>query len=564
MRALVVALLLLALVLVALPDTARATSGTCNPTACKATIDRTISTNTWGVTIVTDKIAIDNSAVSVSNLTIGVPSSVATHLQAFQANDSSNDLQVSRSATLNGTYTSLTVFFPTLVTSYNFTLYTVYWGLLSYSTGSSSYSFMVNPFPVIDNSYSTSVTTTFMNDGGWSSPQIGPPVSSPLQGPYAVPSLKPFNTTVWRITFSSATSQNLLSVSAGRTIRITPSNSIQIEDDYNLTNLGPSLASVSFTVPKGVTNIFEDYVLGLEIDQPSTTPTPTTNPDGTSTVTFTPSFGALSQNESVKVKISYTLSPTSYLIPESVGTFTLNSALFNNVKFYSPSLQTRILTPMGFRLNSLRGETAQSSGNQMTFQSSSVSPLSKLGFSMTYQLDPFWATISPLSWATLIEIALAGSVVAVWRAPGVAGALGVPVQLITRFVDLYDEKSSMRMESDKMEDDVARGSLNRFDYRQRRRSLDRRMSEVDRELGSVKSELSGASGRYQEMVKRIERSEAELQVIRTTSADLKNQNRTGKISRDLYDSLYSDLVRRKEKAEQSIDTVIINLREEIR
>ncbi|HYY91273.1 MAG TPA: hypothetical protein VE955_04735, partial [Candidatus Dormibacteraeota bacterium] len=150
------------------------------------------------------------------------------------------------------------------------------------------------------------------------------------------------------------------------------------------------------------------------------------------------------------------------------------------------------------------------------------------------------------------------------RGPGVAGALGVPVQLITRFVDLYDEKSSMRMESDKMEDDVARGSLNRFDYRQRRRTLDRRMSEVDRELGSVKSELSGASGRYQEMVKRIERSEAELQVIRTTSADLKNQNRTGKISRDLYDSLYSDLVRRKEKAEQSIDTVIINLREEIR
>jgi archaellum component FlaC len=219
---------------------------------------------------------------------------------------------------------------------------------------------------------------------------------------------------------------------------------------------------------------------------------------------------------------------------------------------------------MGFRLNSLTGENAQSSSNQMTFQSTSVSPLSKLSFSMTYQLDPFWAAVSPLSWVTLIEVALAGSVIAVWRGPGVAGALGVPVQLITRFVDLYDEKSSMRMESDKMEDDVARGSLNRFDYRQRRRSLDRRMSEVDRELGSVKSELSGASGRYQEMVKRIERSEAELQVIRTTSADLKNQSRTGKISRDLYDSLYSDLVRRKEKAEQSIDTVIINLREEIR
>ena len=122
----------------------------------------------------------------------------------------------------------------------------------------------------------------------------------------------------------------------------------------------------------------------------------------------------------------------------------------------------------------------------------------------------------------------------------------------------------MSMESEKMEEDVGRGSLNRFDYRQRRRSLDRRMSEVDRALASVKTELSTESPRYMDMVKKLERAEAELQVIRTTSADLKNQNRNGKISRDLYDSLNSDLIRRKEKAQQAIDTIIINLREEIR
>ena len=53
-------------------------------------------------------------------------------------------------------------------------------------------------------------------------------------------------------------------------------------------------------------------------------------------------------------------------------------------------------------------------------------------------------------------------------------------------------------------------------------------------------------------------------MTRTTSADLKNQYRGGKMSRDLYESLSSDLARRKEKAQQSIDTAIINLREEIR
>ncbi|HEX4919563.1 MAG TPA: hypothetical protein VFV92_02360, partial [Candidatus Bathyarchaeia archaeon] len=149
--------------------------------------------------------------------------------------------------------------------------------------------------------------------------------------------------------------------------------------------------------------------------------------------------------------------------------------------------------------------------------------------------------------------------------PGAVASLsGAPSQLISRFVDLYDEKSSLRMESDKMEEDIARGGMNRYDYKQRRRSLDRQLSEIDRSLAPVKEQLSSAQGRYQEMIKRIERAEAELQVIKTTSADLRNQYRSGRLSRDLYDSLSSDLARRKERTQQTIDTTIINLREEIR
>src|SRR5207253_8515174 len=224
----------------------------------------------------------------------------------------------------------------------------------------------------------------------------------------------------------------------------------------------------------------------------------------------------------------------------------------NNVQFYAPTLQAKIVTPMGFRLNSITGQTPQASGSQMLFLTNNASPLSNLDFSLTYQLDPFWASLSPLSWAALVELALAGSVIAVWKGPGAGAALGVPVQLITKFVDLYDEKSSMRLESDKMEEDVARGALNRFDYKQRRRMLDRRMTEIDRSLAPVEEQLAAAQGRYSDMIKRIERAEVELTVIKTTSADLRNQNRSGKISRDLYESLNADLVRRKQKAEQTI------------
>jgi hypothetical protein len=564
MRVLAVAILCLALAFIVLPAPARATSPQlCTTAICKANITRTIATNSWGVTTVTDNVVL-NSSNPVSQLVLGVPTSVSSDLRFFKAVDSSGtSLQVSSS--LNETYTGLTVLFPTTESHYNFTLTTLYWGLLAYSNSSSSYTFSINPFPVIDSLYDANVSTTFSYTGGWSSPKIAPPINQTLVSTaYTATNLNPYNTTMWQITFASATSQNLFLVSAGRTITITPSDSVQVTDAYNLTNLGPTVSSIPFTLPKGVSRIAETYVLGLEIDQPSTSGTATTNPDGTSTVTFTPSFGSLPYNQTVKVKISYTLSPNTYLSSKSIGSFTLNFALFNNVQFYAPSLQTKIETPMGFRLNSLTGQVPQSSGSPIVFQSSTVSPASNLSFTMTYQLDPFWATVSPLAWAVLIELALAGSVIAMGRGTGAGAATGVPVQLITKFADLYDEKSSMSMESDKMEDDVARGALNRYDYRQRRRSLDRRMDEIDKALASVKADLAAESPRYQDMIKKLERAEAELQVIRTTAADLKNQNRSGKISRDLYDSLSSDLVRRKERAQQAIDTAIINLREEIR
>src|SRR5437867_10400447 len=109
MRALVVALLLLTIVLVALPGPARAASPTtCAQSACNAIITRTIATNSWGVTVVSDKVVL-NSTSPVSHLTIGVPTSVSKDLRSWQANDTSGaNLLVSISAS-NATFTSLDV-----------------------------------------------------------------------------------------------------------------------------------------------------------------------------------------------------------------------------------------------------------------------------------------------------------------------------------------------------------------------------------------------------------------------------------------------------------------------
>jgi len=578
MRALFAVLLLLALTVVLLPHPAIA-AGDCQKSTCSASFQRTISTNPWGVTIVNDYVNL-NSTVPVAHLTFGIPASVSGNLRLTLATAQGVNLQVSKqNPTPNQNYTTLNVQFPSSETKYTFNVTTVFTSLLSYSPGSNSFTFEANPFPLVDGTYNVTSAKVTLQTGDWQSPKIPLPLNQTITGgtfACTLPStgsdnclnsapLKPFNNTVWKVAFSSSATQNVLSVSAGRLIQIFPSGSLQVTDSYNVTNLGPTLSSLAFKVPKGVSSIAENYVLGLEIDQPETTSTPTANSDGTSTVTFTPSFGSVPFNQSFRAKIFYTLSPSTYISTSSLGSFTVNFALFNNVQFYASSLQTKIVTPSGFRLNSLTGQVPQISGNQISLLTSPVTPVSSLGFSMTYQLDPFWSSLSPLSWVGLVEAALAAGVFAVLSRPGVEGAIsGAPSQLITKFVDLYDEKSSMRLESDKMEEDLARGSLNRYDYKQRRRMLDRRMTEVDKALAPIEEQLAAAQGRYSDMIKRIERAEVELNVIKTTSADLRNQYRSGKISRDLYESLNADLIRRKQKAEQTIDTVIINLREEIR
>jgi hypothetical protein len=282
-------------------------------------------------------------------------------------------------------------------------------------------------------------------------------------------------------------------------------------------------------------------------------------------VTFIPRSGKVNAGGSARLSLSYTLPSQPYLTTKGQGRFELSFTAFDNVKFFESSLQLKIVAPIGFRLDSFAGQTFISSGNQIVVQVSTVTPLSNLSFIMDYQLDPFWASLSALSWAGLAVGTIAAVVLAV-EATGTAGVTvsGAPSELIGRFVELYDEKSAMRLEAEKMDEDLSRGALNRHEYKRRRRVIDLRIAELDRTLAPVKDQLGKANPRYQDMIKRLERAEADIQVVRTTTADLRNQYRSARIARELYESLVSDLAKRKEKAQQTMDTIVINLREETR
>jgi hypothetical protein len=520
------------------------------------------------VTFVSDQFSLTTGSSPISQIELGIPLSLSSRLRLTQAVDlQSNQLRVSPLGLASlprsgGSYSTIDIAFPSAKSgAYSFNLTSVYSDLLSFNSTSSIFALDFEPFPLMNDNYTVASATLSVKTGDWVSPKV-----SFVDGTFASAAfssqaspLKAFNTTMAKMTFSS-TSQNILDVVANRTITLAQTGSIQVTDFYNMTNRGHDLSSIALPVPKNVPSAIASDIIPSVVSLSSSTAL-----DGTTVVTFVPRFGTLKAGGSSSTRITYSLPTQSYLTSKGLGRFELSFRLLDNVKFFEPVLQVKIVTPMGFHLNSLTGQTFTSSGNQILVQVSTITPMSNLSFTMNYQLDPFWASLSALGWAGLAV----GSIAAIVLAAGATGTAGVsisgaPSELIGRFVELYDEKSAMRLEAEKMDEDLTRGALNRHEYKRRRRVIDLRIAELDRTLAPIKDQLSKANPRYQDMIKRLERAEADIQVVRTTSADLRNQYRSGRIARELYESLISDLAKRKEKAQQTMDTIVINLREETR
>ena len=568
MKALILSLLLLALLSTQLPSPATAQTN-CTSSSCTAVVNRSITTSNWGVTFVSDQFALTLGSSPVSQIALGIPSALSSKLRFTEAMDSqSNQLRISPPRLLSlpsgGNYSAIEIAFPSAKTGgYSFNLTSVYSDLLNFNSTSNNFTFAFEPFPLTDGTYTVTSAQLSVKTSDWPSPKV-----SSVNGTFAgatftaqTTTLKPYNTTVATMTFSwSGTAQTIFDVVANRTITLTQAGSIQVTDFYNMTNRGHDLSSLTLPLPKNVQTATARDIIGVV-----NTLTAATATDGTNTVTFFPRFGTVKTGAESSVTITYALPSQSYLISKGLGRFELSFRLFDNVKFFEPTLQMKIITPMGFRLDSFSGQTFTTSGNQILVQTSTVTPMSNLSFTMDYQLDPFWASLSALGWAGLAVGSIAAIVLAV-GATSTAGVTlsGAPSELIGRFVELYDEKSAMRLEAEKMDEDLARGALNRHEFKRRRRVVDLRIAELERTLAPVKDQLSKANPRYQDMIKRLERAEADIQVVRTTSADLRNQYRSGRIARELYESLMSDLAKRKEKAQQTMDTIVINLREETR
>jgi hypothetical protein len=80
----------------------------------------------------------------------------------------------------------------------------------------------------------------------------------------------------------------------------------------------------------------------------------------------------------------------------------------------------------------------------------------------------------------------------------------------------------------------------------------------------VKVELRTISPRYDELIRRTDRAEAEIEASRASLNQVRGQYRAGKTTRETYDTMMNDIAKRIDRAEETLETILITLREEAR
>jgi len=276
--------------------------------------------------------------------------------------------------------------------------------------------------------------------------------------------------------------------------------------------------------------------------------------------------------------VMYSL-PGNCLAHESANVFALRLPLFEYENYYTDQAWVTITLPEGANVNlleyNLTGEN-YSIGRGVYQETVSLNQerilvLDKVTLGVSYEYNPLWASFRPTMWVWAAAIAgcLVGAVV--WqrpkepsRAPVSAVASKLGPEYFRSFVDTYDEKKKIDLELDSLEARMEKGRIPRQRYRVLRRTLEARLSAVSRNLTEFKERMRAAGGQYSGLMLQLEVAEAEISEVKANIKNAETLHNRGELSLEAYRNRLADYQRKKEKAETTINGILLRIREEIR
>jgi len=353
-----------------------------------------------------------------------------------------------------------------------------------------------------------------------------------------------------------------------REIKISGTGEIAGSDSYRITNKTPQRTSfIEIVLPHNASDPSAYNQLGRRL---------TVNATG-KTNRYKVSFASpLKTGESAVFTVRYCLPHEVCIEQNERKNFDITFPLFEHLDYIDRSSVTFVL-PEGAKILSFENVSVAGSykitrgvfQERLTIDRQGVFSLDSFSVGITYEYDLLWLSFRPTLW--MWALATVGCAIAVvWKRPKAAisvtvpkVAVGVRSRDIRSFVDAYEKKRRVVLEFESLKIRVRKGKVPRRRYKVRRRTLETQLNVLSRSLANLKEKLRAAGGRYRDLMRRLEVAETEISGVETNIETIEARHRRGELSLGAYHKLLADYERRKDKAETTINEILIRLREEI-
>lgn len=532
-------------------------------------VNRVAQIGGWGLVTVNDTFTIWNNSTDVlGNVPVGLPRDFTSGLKYLAAGDDQNRvLTIERDLDSSSeTYWFKVNFAKALAFNehYTFTVTSLFTNVLVPAPAGFQYRFVTTPVLQVKGT-SENMTIMAGAQSKFSIPQ-GFNLTETVEGGYARLSgyfapIEPYTTESIVLNMTS-TAQFIVRVPhMSREITFGEDGTIRVSDTYDFENLAGSISTIQLTLPQNSSDVMAYDLIGSLWDSPQQGPDISVGPRYS---------GGIEPNRTFTFTMKYQVDPRTYVNQiQWWGANNCKFALLSNLKYWViDKLETTVIVPDGFIVRSVSPSPSSTSGSlfyrNLKYEVTDVTPFADLGLNLEYSYVPFWSGSLLLAWLVMIELVVGASVVVARVRKPTALKIPLPSDKLKQFVELYDGRTALRLELDRMAEDLARGALNKHEYRRRRRSIELRTGELDRALQPLKQDLKAFHPRYAEMILRMERAEAEIEANRLGEEHFRTQYRAGKISKEAYERALQDLSRRVDKAREIIETSLVTLREEAR
>ena len=362
-----------------------------------------------------------------------------------------------------------------------------------------------------------------------------------------------------------------------RQITISPIGDLAAFDSYRITNNSPnSLGSIKIGLPLDASNIVARDEFGRILSTNVLTSSGNTR---LVNVTF---ISSINSHTSTLLTAEYALPSVS---SEQAQHFTLDFDLFPDFDYYVEAATVTFVPPEGARFLSPQPSSIDFSSSLIreTFQETlsirregvskiDYAVLSEDVLQITYDYNPLWLSFRPTVW--IWTLAVVGCViVAVWRRPKASAPLRIAtpeasIRLspdhVRAFTEAHEDKNRLTSELKVLEARAQKGKIPRRRYKVQRRTLEVRLDTISKNIAGLKKIFRSAGGIYANLVRQLDVAEVELVEVEKNVRNSEVRHRRGELPLEAYKKSLSAYQRRKDKAEATINGILLRLREEIR